>query len=82
MPNQFQAIFDNLQEFYLFATQAEMAVEERTLLVPAVVVGKTKMLRLPLEEVELTGEWRLKKDVLDLQAQLRQKDGQNAALLA
>ncbi len=66
MPNQFQAIFDNLQEFYLFAAQAQMAIEEKTLIVPAVVVGKTKMLRLPLEEVELTGEWKLKKDVLNL----------------
>jgi hypothetical protein len=66
LPNQIQAIFDSIQEFYLFAKQAQMAVEERTLIVPAVVVGKTKMLRLPLEEVELTGERRLKKAILDL----------------
>jgi hypothetical protein len=82
MPNQFQAIFDNLQEFYLFAAQAQMAIEEKTLIVPAVVVGKTKMLRLPLEEVELTGEWKLKKEVLGLQGRLKQKDEESAALLA
>jgi len=49
LPNQIQAIFDNIQEFNNFARQAEMAVEGKNLIVPAVVVGKTKMLKLPLE---------------------------------
>lgn len=41
-----------------------MKIEEKTLVVPVLVVGKTKMLKLPLEEVELTGEWKLRKDIL------------------
>ena len=43
-----------------------MAIEAKNLIVPAVVVGKTKMLKLPLEEVELSGEWKLKKKILEL----------------
>ena len=56
-----------------------MAIEGKNLIVPAVVVGKTKMLKLPLEQVELSGEWKLKKKILELQARISEKESEFVA---
>lgn len=58
-----------------------MAVEGKNLIVPAVVVGKTKMLKLPLEQAQLTGQWKLKKTILELQARLCAKESEFVAEL-
>jgi hypothetical protein len=71
-------VFENLEEFFQFACSAELRMEGKTLLLPVSLLGRMKEFQLPLEEMELTGEWRLRKDILELEGRLARKEEESA----
>lgn len=67
---EFKVIFGNVQEIYQFAadeTGNKIRVENRAIVLMINIIDRLKEFYLPLEEVELTGELRLRREIKDLQ---------------
>lgn len=67
-------LFENIQEFHAFLTQntqERIRVQSGTLHVLTNIVGKTKEFTLPLYPIELSPEEQLKKNLYELEVQLK-----------
>jgi hypothetical protein len=84
LPMEFRVIFENLQEIYTFVateTENKIRIENKVMFVLVNIIGKIKEFQLPLEEVEPTGELKLRRDIRALELNLSEKNKETALLL-
>ena len=73
LPMEFKVIFENVQEIYFFVaedTANKVRVENRAIVIVVQIIDRLKEFYLPLEEVELTGEMKLRRQLKDLEERL------------
>lgn len=62
-----------MQEIYFFVAEDsanKVRVENRAVVIMVQIIDRMKEFYLPLEEVELTGDMRLRREIKDLQERL------------